>query len=821
MAYNLINTVGLETTAEVGRKGRPSLGPTDDVEVCDLAPARESRRPRGKARGEPHTSRMHISGNRRLGRERDIRARPCPPITPTKACCRASGKTKYAHRGCFPGGAVFQNLPSAPFWVDPDPCPALAMRHATQMKKQRENRFSCLADQPNEASDDPIEADDISAPMECARLRTNRRKVQKIVKLLRVDRSLEPVNPVPARVACGEIRSSLSSMYDMSRLNLTDMLSIKTSAKAETKPCEYCESLQENKMDEWTKERVAPRDVDEDHLEAFSKALRGNVERGWNRSSKWMPYIPNGHATSNNTRCKGGNWNKESFSEECIPTAVLSSGKTRIITLYSGFNVEVLTPLHHALYGSIRRKGWLLVGSPTRERLLHLDQVAQGKQWLSFDYIAATDNIKTAYVRRAVEILIERAEGLTVDEIRCLEVVANLKLLVGDDETLTPAVTGQPMGSPMSFPLLCLINKTVVDLALGSLLSRRAITVKEWCRHPCLINGDDLLTKDVSSGGLADAIYEQGRQVGLMTNPEKTLVSPEIAEINSTCFENCVLQKKTNVSALWMGAEVQNVIEFAMEAATTKEGFVEIVKSNSARLARAADKACRNIPHNWRRALLKVPVIRRALESVPSSRVPDDTNLFPVVTMPDGYDLTVEEEAAVIRQRVRAIRDSGDFHEARSRKTKNAARRKKVKGEYGGRLTGREIFKRLQPKKPTEENNVLLCLASEWEKKRKENLARADREVHVFDFSMHCSTSPFTVPSIKAHMGLSGIASMERMIKDFYNKRKVGQAHTSSPLRQALSPPPSYISIIPGDEVQDKRVEMVPIELGFGQPDPG
>jgi len=31
------------------------------------------------------------------------------------------------------------------------------------------------------------------------------------------------------------------------------------------------------------------------------------------------------------------------------------------------------------------------------------------------------------------------------------------------------------------------------------------------------------------------------------------------AEINSTCFDRCTLQKKTNVSALWMGAEIQDV----------------------------------------------------------------------------------------------------------------------------------------------------------------------------------------------------------------------------------------------------------------------
>jgi len=727
--------------------------------------------------------------------------------------CRGAGNTKLSHAGCFGGASSHREVPLPSSWVDPDPCPAVQPFLQRQAKKQlqrEKNRFSPLS-----------KMSDMSEPLpsaSCARLRQNGRKVQKIVKFLGIDRSLKAVNPPPTNVPCGAIRSAVLSRYDVKQLTLADTLSIKTAAKAEANPCEFCENQQEHKMNLWKKERVRPCEVDEAHLDAFSKAFRSNVEHGWNRASAWMPYVPNGHATMNHTRCEGGNWNEEQFSDECSAVMVMSSGKGRIVNLYSGYNVEVLTPLHRALYGSIRRKGWLLVGSPTRERLLHLDQVAEGKQWLSFDYIGATDNIKTAYVRRAVEILIDRAEGLTVDEIRCLEVVANLKLFVGDDEHATPAFTGQPMGSPMSFPLLCLINKTVVDLALGSLLSRGAITVKEWRRHPCLINGDDLLTKDVSSGGLAEAIYANGGQVGLMTNPEKTLASAEIAEINSTVFVDCALQKKTNVSALWMGAEVQDVIGFAKEASRSKEGFMYLVRANAGRLAKAEQKIAGHIAYSWRRALIKDPVIRKALESRPSSRVPDDTNLFPVVAKPDGYDLNKWEEAAVIRQRVRAIRTSQDFLEAKSRKAKNSKRRKKVKGVHEGQRSVRGLAKLLKPNKPVEDQVTLKILASSWEKKRKEDLARADREVHVFNFSMHCSTSPFTVPTIKAHMGLSGIASMELMIKDFYNKRKVQSGPNLLTRRSSDTLPPSYMSISLESESQDKKDQIVPIKLGFGQP---
>jgi len=456
---------------------------------------------------------------------------------------------------------------------------------------------------------------------------------------------------------------------------------------------------------------------------------------------------------------------------------VLSSGKFRIVTLYSGYNISVLTPLHRALYGSIERKGWLLVGSPTHERLLHLDQAAEGKQWLSFDYEKATDKIKIAYVRRAIEILIERAEGLTEEEIRCLRVVGDLKLWLDTEESYVSAASGQPMGSPMSFPLLCLINKTVVDLALSSLLEKRVITVKEWRKHPCLINGDDLLTKSTSSGDLASGIFREGAKVGLKSNWDKTLKSPVTAEINSTCFDRCTLQKKTNVSALWMGAEIQDVIGFAREASVTKAGFVELVRSNVSRLAKAEQKITHRIPYDWRRALVKCKKIKDALASRPTSRAPIDANLFPTVPLPDGYEMTRIEEAEVIRERVRAIRKSKIFLEAKAIRARNASKRKKIRAEKCEELSIRASIQILKPKRPREETLTLKCLADAWEKKRKEDLARADREVTVFGISSHCSTSPFSTV-VKDHQGLSGAASFQKLIKDFYNKRNLHQAPT-------------------------------------------
>jgi len=236
--------------------------------------------------------------------------------------CRAAGKTKKQHQGCFPGGGTFQNLPSEPCWVDPNPCPAISGFISRGVRREKEktkgNTFACLGDKSLE---------DERVLEECADLRSNKRKVQKIVKLLGVDRSLKPTQSVPDHIPCGSLRDAVKSMFSGSQLTLADTLSIKSAAKVEKRTCEFCENLQSDRMDNWTKERLSPQEVDEEHLERFVKAFRSNVEKGWNRSAAWRPYVPNGHATLNNSRCVGGNWNEEEFSDRCEPTGVISAGK--------------------------------------------------------------------------------------------------------------------------------------------------------------------------------------------------------------------------------------------------------------------------------------------------------------------------------------------------------------------------------------------------------------------------------------------------------------------------------------------------------------
>jgi len=538
----------------------------------------------------------------------------------------------------------------------------------------------------------------VSNGTDCARSKALYRKARAIVKLLRADQRLKAVRPLPKDFVCGSLRSKVRSIYPP-ELTVVQELSIKTTAKAEVQPCDACEDRASSLLRSWEKARRQPQGVDPVHMRKFKKAFAMNVPSGWDSGKEHRPYVPNGHATRSHERAAGGNWAPESFSKECRVELVYSSGKPRVVTLYSGFNVEVLTPLHRSLYAVLKRKGWLLVGSPTHEKLRHLSEGCSGETWLSFDYSSATDNIKLEYVRAMVKILKEKSVGLTSMEEQCLDVLGDLGL-PSDPDTAAPE-SGQPMGSPMSFPLLCLINKTVVDMALADLLESGKISFKEWTGHRLLVNGDDLLTKDVSSGGLVAAVVSAGSKAGLVVNQEKTMQSPEYGEINSTVFKNCVLQKKTNVSALWMSADVVDVTGLACEATVTGRGLKMVLLANVSRLARSKIKTVQRLPKMCIDAIMSNQRLKHAICAGPATKEPELTNLFPVVSMPDGYDLSREEEAAVLTREVRRARELGLWTRLAAEKRRLRGVRKSIKAEPGERLKGRQIWKLLQPKKET------------------------------------------------------------------------------------------------------------------------
>jgi len=577
---------------------------------------------------------------------------------------------------------------------------------------------------------------------------------------------LEAIHALPPRIECGHLRSAIRACFT-ENLSVVQELSIKTSQKLEKSFCRVCESARgEREFNKWKEERFLPQPVDEDHLSIFAAQFGRNVDQGWNQG-KW-PYIPNGHACLGHARSRGGTWNKGKYSEEVEALEVVSSGKPRIVTLHSEYNTSVLSTLHKSLYGSLKRKGWLLVGAPTDDKVASLNG---GGSYVSVDYSSATDNIKTIYTQAAIEVLISKSVGLNDSDIRVLRAVGRPTI---DGKIATRL---QPMGSMMSFPLLCLINKTTVDLAHNDMLESGDVSFKEWTSHRCLINGDDLLYRDFEKlpGKLLDRIEGHGRKIGLVINREKTMVCPERGEINSTVFLNGEEEKKINLSALFMGPEVNDVLGFAYQASITAEGFRVLVRRNRHMLAAQKVKLQCRLPGDRYEILRRDKTIRTALLAR-FRQEPTQTNFFPVVTKPDGYELDRLEEIALIDKQVEWLRDRYFCDGVDPRKGQDNNKRPE------------EPFPSLRKalkREPPAEEKILQLLADGW-KENNYKLLREDCQVYSDLVTTVCGD----------HIYSSTIARLVCMIKSY----RTGQKARKEGMSERPLPIEGDSDQVPGDE---------------------
>jgi len=553
-----------------------------------------------------------------------------------------------------------------------------------------------------------------------------RRKAKVLVRFLEAETGLKRAHALSSRIECGFLRSAIRRCFDVSDLNEVDELSIKTAMKVEKTWCKSCRTKLDALSDKWKKERFAETRVDDDHLSKFATALARNVPEQWNLEGVW-PYVPNGHATAYNSCMEGGNWNEEPLDRTMSVAAVVSSGKPRIVTAYSAGLTEVLYPLHKALYACFKRKGWLLTGDPNPEQVASLN--GRG-EYISVDYESATDKIKTAYSRAAVEVLIRKSVGLSETQEWALRSVGELEI------DGSPATIGQPMGMMMSFPLLCLINKTCVDLTLNDLLTEGKISPKEWTSHRCLINGDDLLLRSPVPDGRLEYLprhMQHGEQIGLRLQMSKTKVSATIAEINSTLFVDGALEKKSN-AGIFKGGDVTDVLGYCDRSTRTIEGFLIAVRHLVRNLRFQVRKAPRlPLPLGKWRALLHEARVNPKLKEALTTVVVEEPvgNAFPIVEEPPGFDLNAVEAKAAIEARVSQLRKEGYKGEGCRGDHSNMfftnmnvrlgiVTRKSVQG-----ITS--LRKALGRNRTIHQRQVLKVLADVWETKQKKVLVEEDK----------------------------------------------------------------------------------------------
>lgn len=221
---------------------------------------------------------------------------------------------------------------------------------------------------------------------------------------------------------------------------------------------------------------------------------------------------------------------EEGFNAELlntVPVALCEPFKVRVITKGPVEAYWVAKSVQGIVHGYMRRHPtFQLIGHPCSQDVVDefLWKCSDSDYLISGDYDAATDNLDPDLTDFAFCYLVQRLGLWPTPALRA----ALVGHLVHYESGSYPQEWGQLMGSPLSFPILCILNAALSRLALDRELRR---PLREL---PMLINGDDILM------GMSLPQYEvwKGitRQGGLSYSVGKNYCSRKYVMINSECY---------------------------------------------------------------------------------------------------------------------------------------------------------------------------------------------------------------------------------------------------------------------------------------------
>jgi len=227
---------------------------------------------------------------------------------------------------------------------------------------------------------------------------------------------------------------------------------------------------------------------------------------------------------------------------KCTIYGILEPLKVRVISKGEAVPYYASKELQKRLHGILRKMDcFRLLGRPLcpTDLMDCADNPVQtgggSMKWFSVDYSSATDCLSASLSARILSYLVqdlpERMQELWLRVLAPHLCEYPPVKSDGTKVTVPPVMqkNGQLMGSPLSFPILCLAN-------LGLYLE----VIKDDPRSlkdklaGVLINGDDMLY--VAPESLWDRHREVGKTVGLEMTPGKAYMHKTFANMNSTCF---------------------------------------------------------------------------------------------------------------------------------------------------------------------------------------------------------------------------------------------------------------------------------------------
>jgi len=221
---------------------------------------------------------------------------------------------------------------------------------------------------------------------------------------------------------------------------------------------------------------------------------------------------------------------QEMVGNRVSPQALPEPDKVRMITLGNSLRYWLSRPIQRFTHSVLRNHPtFQLIGTVCTEEIVErvLLPLKKNNKFVSGDYKESTNYLHPDLSVAAVDAVCDFM-GWDWD-VRKLYREALVNATIGDAQV--SQVWGQLMGSPLSFPILCIVNAAINRFFL-EMCGREELRL-EQC--PLLINGDDVVLQcppefyDLWKGLVSDA--------GLSPSVGKNYISSDFLTINSTGYE--------------------------------------------------------------------------------------------------------------------------------------------------------------------------------------------------------------------------------------------------------------------------------------------
>jgi len=186
-------------------------------------------------------------------------------------------------------------------------------------------------------------------------------------------------------------------------------------------------------------------------------------------------------------------------------------------------DMNILRPLHTAIYNRLSRLPWLLRGEAKAQSFKKFT-LKKGEVYVSGDYVSATDNLSIDVQETILAAILDGARQVPPGVKGCAR--ASQRMVMTSDGRTVEQKRGQLMGNLLSFPLLCLVNYLAFRYYGG---------VQETKEIPLRVNGDDIVFR--SSRELAEKWAAGVAGSGLTLSPGKTMIDAKYFTLNSKLFK--------------------------------------------------------------------------------------------------------------------------------------------------------------------------------------------------------------------------------------------------------------------------------------------